>query len=368
MTSTVLVTGVSRYVGAEFARELSRDPRVDRVIGVDLLEPRYPLGAAEFVRADIGNPLVGKVIAQAGVDTVVHLSVSADDVGDGSVRVSQKERNVIGTMQLLAFCTARPSVRRIVLKSSASVYGSSAQDPAVFTEDMSVGARIRTGHVRDVLEVEGYVRGVTRRRPDISTCTLRMAHIVGAAVESNLTDFLRAPVLPVPFGYDARWQLLHPDDAIAALVAAATEGEGPGAAGTPGASGSPGAQNSVVNVAGDGVLTLSTIARRLGRPVVAVPTATGRALGSVARRFHLRSMSDDQIDYLMWGRCLDTSRMRTRLGVEPSWSTGAVVDEFARGLGASGIGPVPVMRGAVRLADTVSGFGAVLRPASGSGS
>ena len=87
MTSTVLVTGVSRYVGAEFARELSRDPRVDRVIGVDLLEPRYPLGAAEFVRADIGNPLVGKVIAQAGVDTVVHLSVSADDVGDGSVRV-----------------------------------------------------------------------------------------------------------------------------------------------------------------------------------------------------------------------------------------------------------------------------------------
>ena len=109
--------------------------------------------------------------------------------------------------------------------------------------------------------------------------------------------------------------------------------------------------------------TLSTIARRLGRPVVAVPTATGRALGSVARRFHLRSMSDDQIDYLMWGRCLGTSRMRTRLGVEPSWSTGAVVDEFARGLGASGIGPVPVMRGAVRLADTVSGFGAVLRPA-----
>ena len=53
-----------------------------------------------------------------------------------------------------------------------------------------------------------------------------MAHIVGAAVESNLTDFLRAPVLPVPFGYDARWQLLHPDDAIAALVAVLGEAHG----------------------------------------------------------------------------------------------------------------------------------------------
>lgn len=357
MTSTVLVTGVSRYVGAEFARELSRDPRVGRVIGVDLLEPRYPLGTAEFVRADIGNPLVGRVIAQAGVDTVVHLSVSADDVGGGGVRVSQKERNVIGTMQLLAFATARSSVRRIVLKSSSSVYGSSPRDPAVFTEEMSVGARIRTGHVRDVLEVEGYVRGVSRRRPDITTCTLRMAHVVGSAVESNLTDLLRAPAIPVPFGYDARWQLLHPQDAVAALIAATIrEGEEEPGSGT------------VVNVAGDGVLTLSAIARRLGRPVVPVPTTTGRALGSVARRLHLRSMSDDQIDYLMWGRCLDTTRMRTLLGVEPSWSTGAVVDDFARGLGASGVAVPSLARETVRLVDAVGSIRDAVRDAAAAGS
>ncbi|MDO5711013.1 MAG: NAD-dependent epimerase/dehydratase family protein [Micrococcales bacterium] len=352
MTSTVLVTGVSRYVGALFARELSHDPRVGRVIGIDLLEPRYPLGSAEFVRAYIGNPLVGKIIAQAGVDTVVHLSVSDQDVRDGSARVSQKERNVIGTMQLLAFCTARPSVRRVVLKSSASVYGSSPQDSAVFTEDMPAGAQIRAGHVRDVLEVEGYVRGVSRRRPDIVTCTLRMAHIVAAAIESNLTDFLRASVLPVPLGYDPRWQLLHPEDAIAALVAAATDANAQA--------------NGVVNVAGDGVLSLSTIARRLGRPVLPLPAATGRRLGSVARRLHLRSMSEDQMDYLMWGRCLDTTRMRTLLGVAPKWSTGAVVDEFARSLPESTPGGVPGLRDAARWVGSVGAGLRSCEPTGGS--
>ena len=40
----VLVTGVSRYVGGRLAAQLSADPSVERVIGVDvfLSEPRTP--------------------------------------------------------------------------------------------------------------------------------------------------------------------------------------------------------------------------------------------------------------------------------------------------------------------------------------
>ena len=37
-----------------------------------------------------------------------------------------KEMNVIGTMQLLAACQKAPSVRRVVLKSTTAVYGSSS--------------------------------------------------------------------------------------------------------------------------------------------------------------------------------------------------------------------------------------------------
>ena len=47
-----------------------------------------------------------------------------------------KEINVIGTMQLLAACQKAPSVRKLVVKSSTAVYGSSPRDPALFTEDI----------------------------------------------------------------------------------------------------------------------------------------------------------------------------------------------------------------------------------------
>jgi UDP-glucose 4-epimerase len=135
----VLVTGVSRYLGGRLAGVLAADPSIERVIGVDTVPPRPDqaalLGRTEFVRADIRNPLIAKVIAQAGVDTVVHLNVIATPLGAGG-RTAMKEINVIGTMQLLAACQKAPSMRKLVVKSTTAVYGSSSRDPALFTEDV----------------------------------------------------------------------------------------------------------------------------------------------------------------------------------------------------------------------------------------
>jgi UDP-glucose 4-epimerase len=139
----VLVTGVSRYLGGRFARELSADPSVERVIGVDLVPPPHNLGGAEFVRADIRNPVIAKVIASAAVDTVVHMSVIATPASAGG-RSLMKEVNVIGTMQLLAACQKAGSVKKLVVKSSSTVYGASPKDPALFSEEMEPRALSRS--------------------------------------------------------------------------------------------------------------------------------------------------------------------------------------------------------------------------------
>jgi UDP-glucose 4-epimerase len=47
------------------------------VVGVDVLPPRGDIGTVSFVRADIRNPVIAKVIARENVDTVVHMSVIA---------------------------------------------------------------------------------------------------------------------------------------------------------------------------------------------------------------------------------------------------------------------------------------------------
>src|SRR4051812_29542956 len=313
MGRVVLVTGVASDLGGRFARRIDADPAVDRVIGVDVLPPRADLGGVAFVRADIRNPVIAKVIAGEDVDTVVHTSVQSSTGRSGAGRSSMKEHNVIGSMQLLAACQRAPGLERLVVKSSSAVYGASSRDPAMFTEDMAAKRQPRTGNAKDVLEVEGYVGGFARRRPDVAVTMLRAANIVGPTVSSPLTDYFRLPVVPTVLGYDARLQLLHDEDLLGALHHATLGGV-----------------HGTFNVAGDGVLMLSQALRRLGRPTVSVPGFTLNAAGQVTRRAGLRRLQSELTGFLTFGRGLDTTRMHIVLGFEPRHSTPGAFAEFAR--------------------------------------
>jgi UDP-glucose 4-epimerase len=314
MGRIVLVTGVSGDIGGSFARHIAEDPAVDRVIGVDVVPPRGDLGAVRFVRADIRNPVIAKVIAGEDVDTVVHTSLAGSSSSTGG-RLSMKEHNVIGSMQLLAACQRAPGLERLVVRSSAEVYGASNRDPAMFTEDMGPRRTASTGFGRDVTEVEGYIRGFSRRRPEVSVTVLRQAALLSPSYHNALADYLRMSPVPKVLGFDARIQLLHLDDLLGAMHHATMVG----VAGT-------------FNIAGAGVLPLSQVVRRLGRAVLPLPAFAMRSLGSAVHRARLglTEFSADQIEYLTYGRGLDTARMRTVLGFEPKRSTEDVLDEFAQ--------------------------------------
>ncbi len=311
MSRVVMVTGVSRDAGAHCARELAADDRLEGVIGVDVVPPRADLGKVRFVRADIRNPVIAKVIAGEGVDTVVHSGVVATP-GSAGGRSSMKEINVIGTMQLLAACQKAPDVSKLVVKSSTTVYGAGPRDPALFTEEMAPRAISQSGYSKDAVEVEGYVRGFARRRPDVIVTTLRMANWIGPTTDSPITRYFAMPAIPTVLGFDARLQFLHEIDGVEAIKHAALN-DVPG----------------TFNVAGDGMLSLSQAIRRLGRPSLPLPSFTASTAGMVVRRARMADFSPDQISFLTYGRGVDTSRMRSELGFEPTYTTAEAFADFA---------------------------------------
>jgi UDP-glucose 4-epimerase len=317
MGRVVLVTGISRDIGRRFARAAATDPSIDRVIGVDVVPPQGDIGDVSFVRADIRNPVIAKVLAKEDVDTVVHMAVIATP-GSAGGRGTMKELNVIGTMQLLAACQKSPTLERLVVKSTTTVYGAGPRDPAMFTEDMGPKRLPSSGYAKDVYEVEGYVRGFGRRRPDVAVTMIRAANVIGPHVVSPLTGYFRLPVVPRVLGFDPRLQFLHEDDLLAVLRHAALEGP-------------PG----TFNVAGDGVLVLSQAIRRLGRPTVALPGVAVGRLGAALRGARVSDFSPEQLGFLTYGRGVDTTRMRTQLGFEPSYTTAEAFEDFCRSLSGS---------------------------------
>lgn len=305
MGRVVLVTGVAGSFAARTARHLAErgdELGISRVVGIDLRPPEGDLRGVKFVRADIRTPVIGKVMAVEEVDTVVHLDVAPATrrrTGPGA-----KERNVIGTMQLLAACQRSSTVAKLVLWSSTAVYGSSPRDPAMFSESLSARGGVRSGFPKDVAEVESYVRGFARRRPDVLITTLRAASLLHPRLESSLRDYLQNPLLPAAIGYDPRLQLCHLDDATAVLTEAVTQ-DRPG----------------TFNLAGDGVLLLSQMARRLGKPIIPLPPIGFASAASRVIRVMGGEISPDLHRLLTYGRVVDTSALRDIFGYEPQHTT-----------------------------------------------
>lgn len=311
MPDVVLVTGAGRFLGAHLAGRLAANPAVGRVVAVDAASPGRELlrrmGTAEFVRADIRSPQIAKVVEGAGPDVVVHAAVHQLPGPEG--RSATKEANVIGTMQLLAACQQSAAVRKIVLKSTGAVYGSSSRDPAVFTEDTEPKDLPSAGFAKDAVEIEGYVRGFGRRRPEVAITTLRLAPLVGPRIDAMLTRYFGPPAVPTVLGHDARLQLLHTEDALAVLERAAAEDLA-----------------GVYNVGGDGVVLLSQAIRRAGRFQVPVPR-TGLGLLGGQRP----ELGSEQLRFLRFGRVLDTRRLRERFGFAPRWTSRQAFDDFVSG-------------------------------------
>lgn len=312
MPRNVLVTGASRYLGAIFAKRISAHPDVDRVIAVDIVPPPRDLGGAEFVRADIRNPVIGRVIERASIDTVIHLNVIATPAHVGG-RAAMKEINVIGTMQLLAACQKSETVQKLVVKSTAGVYGASPRDPAHFTEDMVAKTLPRTGWAKDCVEVEGYIRSLCRRRPDMAVTVLRFANFMGPGIQTVLTDYFSLPVVPTILGFDPRLQFIHEHDGLDALEHAMLSDI-----------------TGTYNIAGDGVVTLQQILALAHRVPAPVPPAMVKVVAHGVRRSGLVDFTADQLNLLRFGRVIDTTAMAEILDYHPKHSSREAFADFAK--------------------------------------
>ncbi len=319
----VLVTGACRFLGGYLTARLVQNQAIERVIAVDAIAPSKDLlrrmGRAEFVRADIRNPFIAKVIRNNDVDTIVHAAAASYAPRAGG-RAALKELNVMGAMQLFAACQKAPAVRRVVLKSTSEVYGSSTRDPVVFTEDCTSRRPLGSGFARDSLDIEGYARGLGRRRPDIAVTILRLANLIGPAMDTALSRYLAGPLVPTVLGRDARLQLLHEQDALGALE----RGTMAGRAGT-------------FNIGADGIIMMSQAIRRVGRIALPVPGFGVWAVDSLRRLNNYTEINREQLNYLSFGRVMDTTRMKAELGYHPKWSTAEAFSDYVRGRGLTPI-------------------------------
>lgn len=291
----VLITGICGRLGRLLCRVLHRDRKV---VGVD----RRPFSGkpkdVEHYAIDIRKKKTQDVFRQHKLAAVVHLGIMHDP------RVSQVEHhtwNVAGFQRLLEY-VAQYNVPKLIVLSSANVYGPRPENPQFLTEETPLLGGAAFSEIRDLIEVDMLAQSFFWKRPETETIIIRPAHIVGA-VRNAPSNYLRLPVIPTLLGFDPMVQVVHQDDVISAIERALIPGV-----------------RGIFNLAGPPPLPLSRLLALTGRPTVPIPHFV--AMGMLQRlwRFRATSFPAPELDHIRYVCMVDDRRARGVLGYAPQCS------------------------------------------------
>jgi UDP-glucose 4-epimerase len=287
----VLVTGASGGLGRLLCKRLHRS---HAVIAVDHRPfPDRPKDV-EHHRLDLRRKSAYDVLKKKRPRAIVHMGGFHNPQSDEAYHSSLEV-----TSQLLRFAE-QVGIPKLVLLSTANLYGPSATSSGFLTEEAPLLAAGRSPEVRDLIAVDMMVQSFFWKRPEIETVILRPVHIVGPHLKNAPSKYLRLRRIPSMLGFDPMVQLIHETDAADAIIASLKPGI-----------------RGVFNITGPGQAPLSRLVRVTGHPQMPVPGPIFEAVLERLFKFHLTNFPATELDHLRYSCLVDGSRATTALGISP---------------------------------------------------
>ena len=319
-SGVVAVTGAASELGARVAALLVESGECAKVIGIDTARGSTP--GVTWRRTDVRDPTLRTKLA--GVDTVVHL---ATDRRPDAATLERRTVNVRGTENVLT-AAAAAGVGRVVLLTSAMVYGADAANPETLPDDAPLRAEPDLSLIGDWVEMERLAGVAGRGARPLDVVAVRPAPVVGSDTDALVTRLFEAPRLLSLRGASTRWQFCHVDDLVEALGwAAQRKVDGPITVGSPGA------------------LSHAEVEKITGMRSVVVPEAMAFATAERLYRVGVLSAPGSELRYLAHSWVVGADRLRAA-GWTAQWDNASALAAHMEALGDRG------GRGFARIAGT----------------
>ncbi len=246
---------------------------------------------------DIRRKKTRDVLRSGSIRALVHLGTMHDPRANDADR---HQWNVVAFQHLLSFA-AQYKVGKVVVLSSANVYGPHPDNPQFLTEEAPLlGAQHFSG-IRDLMEVDMLAQTFLWKHPEIETVILRPCHILGK-VRNAPSNYLRAERPMSILGFDPMVQVVHERDVAKAVELSLAKGK-----------------RGVYNIRGPGELPLSKAFRMIGKVPLPVPTLVAQQAINTLWRSRLGTFPAPEIDYIRYVCMVDDRRAREDLGYAPRY-------------------------------------------------
>jgi len=306
----VAVTGAASFLGSNLVGLLEEDPRVARIVAVDVAPPPTAAEKTRSYEVDFTRPTadarLAEVFAAEKVDTLVHLAFLASP---SHASAWAHELESVGTMHVL-YAARHARIRKVVMWSQTLLYGASPSNPNYLTERHPLSPP-REQFFIDKMDAETDANRFAQRSPESIVTILRTAPILGPTVNNALTRYLSRRFVPTMMGFDPLLQFLHEVDAIAAFKLA-VDRDVPG----------------TFNIVSDGVLPLSTVIKLAGRISIPIPHPIAESLANALWMAQLSEAPKSFLSYLRFVCVADGARAKRKLGFAPTHTSREAVLDF----------------------------------------
>jgi UDP-glucose 4-epimerase len=288
----VLVTGICGRLGKRLARVLHRERLV---VGVDRRPFIDKPKDIEHAQVDIRRKKLKDVFRAHDIRAVVHLGVMHDPRASAAEHHSW---NVAGFTKLLEY-VAQFSVPKLVVLSSANVYGPQPSNPQFLSEEAPLLGGQNFSDIRDLIEVDMLAQSFFWKLPETETVILRPVHILGS-VHNAPSNFLRLNPVMTIMGFDPMAQVVSEADIVHAIDLALRPGI-----------------RGIFNIAGPEAVPLSRLIKILGRQRLSVPYSLASLVLRRLWSLRLTTFPVPELDHIRFVCMVDDRRARQVLGYSP---------------------------------------------------
>ena len=190
-------------------------------------------------------------------------------------------------------------VPKLVVLSSANVYGPSPENPQFLTEDAPLLGAQHFSEIRDLVEVDHLAQSFFWKNPQVETVILRPCHILGS-VRNAPSNYLRLERPLRAMGFDPMVQVIHERDVAEAVRLSLRRGV-----------------RGIFNVAGPEPLPLSRVIAMLGRRTLPVPYSLAKATLKRLWSLRLTSFPAPELDHIRYVCMVDDTRAKTVMKFTP---------------------------------------------------
>lgn len=276
---------------------------VERVVIADVRPPRQTTAKTEYVECDVSGPRIHSLLAEEKPDCLVHLAFILNPIHDLEKMYAI---DVNGCQNVLG-AASTAGIKHVFVTSSATAYGAWPDNPVPIPEEQPVRGVPQFEYARDKAESDRICQLWALQNPKSTMTLVRPSIVLGPNVDNFISrSWQNFPFMPLLDGADPPIQFVHEDDLVEAIAGLIL-----------------GKKKGIYNIGGDGTMTWSECATKVGLKSRKISFKTMYKIAAALWKMHApRTESPPGMLYfLRYPWVVSNEKLKKEISWEPKYST-----------------------------------------------